>query len=468
MAWNRKRLYYEVILPFAKILEEMQWQGMRVDVKRLQQLKSEFETERDYYEKEIIHLTRKEFNINSSQQLAKVLYEDLKIPNYITDYKFNYQKNEWVEYKDEFLTDGQRDARISGKKVKGTSTNIACLSKLQFFTKHPIIKNIVEYRRIKKLLSTYIDGLIPFVSDKGRVHPTWTQDTKGGRISASNPPVATIPSRTERGRKIKSIYIADEGHSLFEADYSQVELRFLAWLSGDKVFLDAYKNNVDIHALTTAGIKGFNLSYEEALKNPLRAAGKTTNFLMTYLGGAYILQTEFIKQGIFYSLKDCTEFIFAFFQQYPDVKYFYSKIEEAMFRDGYVENIFHRRRYFDFSLLKETIDKATTNKEKKDAQSNFNQAKRESKKQAVSQVVQGSSTGDYSALKSIGLSKILEQNGSRLWNVLYDGYFIQVPDNKVDKVKSLTKEYLETKEDPVCCDHPIDLSKTGKAWSELK
>ncbi|MFA5300456.1 MAG: DNA polymerase A family protein [Lutibacter sp.] len=458
--------YYNTTIPFSKLLAKMSYQGIRVDLDRLRELESEFKGELQHFEKEVYNVAGKKINIGSNQQLAKLLYQDLKIPNYVIDYMENKKTGEWEEYKDEFLTDGEKEKRYKKIPVVGTSTGATQLNKIRLINPHPIISPLLEYKQVATLLDTFIIGIYEHLSPYNRVHPSWFTLTSGARIKCSKPNVANIPSRSVRGRKIKSIYIPQPGYSFFEADYSQMELRFMAWFSQDPTMLAAYRDGLDLHALTTS--KRFNIPYEEAIKSPKRKVGKETNFLMSYIGGPYILQGLLAKQGLWVTLKECSEFIDSFFQTYPYVKNLHNTVETKMLGEGYVENLFGRKRYFDFKDYYRAIDKAPNQKTKNDAEYALNRAIKEALKQAVSHVIQGSSTGDYSAFKTVNAAKIAEGLGGRVWNVLYDGIFFEVKDEKAGELQKEIKAYLELPEKPVTIEHPVDISKAGKSWALLK
>jgi len=441
---NRQELYYNIVIPFSRLLAEMQYNGIRVDLNKIKELKNEFEKELVFYEKEIFNITGR-FNIKSSQQLAKKLYEDLKIPNYIIDVTKNYKTGQWEEHKDVFVTEDG-----------APSTKVECLAKILVVYKQPIIEHILHYRQLQKLLSTYINGIYEHISHQNRVHPSWFALTAGARINCSKPNVAQIPSRSKRGRRIKEIFIPDEGKSFIEADFSQMELRFMAWFSNDPVMMSAYKEGKDLHALTTSNIKQFNLTYEEALKSPKRECGKETNFLMTYIGGYFALQDSFIKRRMFYSAKECDSFIEAFMDKYKYIRNLHRNVENAIVSKGYVENIFGRRRYFQFKkwdydngrLKGKVLSKAV--------------------REGVSHVIQGSSSGDYASMKAVGANKLVKEFNGRIWNDLYDGLFFEVPNDKVENFKPILKEYMERPEHPITIELPIDISKAGKSWGDLK
>jgi DNA polymerase-1 len=463
--------YYNTTIPFSKLLAKMSYQGIKVDLPRLRELEAEFKGELKHFEKEIYYFTGK-INLKSSQQVAKALYQNLRIPNFITDYRENKKTGKWEEYKDEFFTDKEKQYYqwcIKHKKypdVTGTATGAVQLNKIKLVNPHPVVDALLEYKQISTLLNTFIVGLYKHISPYNRVHPSWYALTAGARIQCSDPNMANIPSRSVRGRKVKSVYIPEPGYSFFEADYSQMELRFMAWFSQDPTMLAAYRDGLDLHALTTS--KRFDISYEEALKSPKRKVGKETNFLMSYIGGPYILQGLLAKQGLWVTLKECSEFIDSFFQTYPYVKNLHNTVETKMLSEGYVENLFGRKRYFDFKDYYRAIDKAPNQKTKNDAEYALNRAIKEALKQAVSHVIQGSSTGDYSAFKTVNAAKIAESMGGRVWNVLYDGIFFEIKDEKAEELQKEIKAYLELPEKPVAIEHPVDISKAGKSWALLK
>lgn len=445
MSWSEKKLYYKVVLPFSKVLEEMEYFGMKINTQRLEELSFEFTERMNKLQSQIWRHTG-EININSSQQLAGALYEKLKLPNYVDDYMI--EKGRWVKYQDQFLTD----------KLK-PSVNIICLKKLQSTTEHPVMEPLIEYKKLSSLVSKYVgkdenSGLRKHVHN-GRVHGNYFQLTVGGRINISEPNLANIPSRDPDGRKIKEAFLADEGQVLVHFDYAAMELRGMAWLANDRVMLPAFKSNKDVHSLTGETI--FGIPYDELIagKNGIhkdkRFCAKTTNFLIIYGGSYQALQAQLLKYGnLYFNGKDCDKFIRSFFITYPNVEPLQKAIETRILSQGYLDNLFGRRRYFG------TIDPSR--------KTLVSAAMRE----GMSHYIQGSTSGDYSAYKCVLLHKIIKDKGwkARFYNTLYDGFYFSVDEDQAEEFYNFLGPFLEEPVDPIEIPLPVE-GKIGKRWADV-
>lgn len=219
-----KHLYRDVELPLVRILYEMESTGFPVDAKKLETLSEDFRGEVETYEKEIYELAGETFNIQSPKQLGVILFEKLGLP-------------------------------VIKKTKTGYSTDVEVLTKLA--PKHEIAEKILEFRTLAKLKSTYVDALIPLIDESGRIHTHLNQTvTATGRISSTEPNLQNIPVRDENGRRIRDAFVAESGHVLLDADYSQIELRVLAHLADDAVMQDAFRHGIDIHAKTASEVFG--------------------------------------------------------------------------------------------------------------------------------------------------------------------------------------------------------------------
>ena len=256
-------------------------------------------------EQEIFTLAGHEFNIGSPKQMGVVLFEELKLP-------------------------------VKKKTKTGYSTNAEVLDFLS--DKHPIIPLILEYRTLTKLNSTYVEGLLKVVHDDGRVHTIFKQtETRTGRISSTEPNMQNIPVRKEIGRNMRKFFVADEGYTLLDADYSQIELRVLAHACGDENMQKAFLENKDIHTTTAAQVFGVP---EDFVEPEMRSAAKAVNFGIIYGIGAFSL-----SQDIGVSVADASKYIKQYLSNYPKVEEFMTKTVEGGKTDGYVTTIFGRRRY---------------------------------------------------------------------------------------------------------------------------
>ncbi len=302
-------LYYDMELPLIPVLSRMERAGVRIDRDFLKKLSGQMETELEKVAGAIYSLAGYEFNINSTQQLAKVLFEELKLPT----------------------------SRKTAKKT-GYSTDIRVLEELSQI--HPLPRAVLEYRQWTKLKSTYVDAL-PELMDKdtGRVHTSFNQTvTATGRLSSSDPNLQNIPVRTETGREIRKAFIPSAGkYSLLVADYSQIELRVLAHFAEDPGLIKAFRNNEDIHARTAAEVYGVAM---DRVTSEQRRAAKTANFAVIYGVSAYGLsqQTEL-------NLTESKEFIDTYFDRYPNIKKYMDTAIKMARTDGYVTTLLGRRRF---------------------------------------------------------------------------------------------------------------------------
>lgn len=302
------RICTEIEYPLIRVLGEMEYAGVRLDVDYLADLSKQLEHSLTILISEIYRLAGEEFNINSTQQLSKILFEKLKL--------------------------------TAMRKTKtGFSTDVWVLEELRH--EHPVIEQLLEYRQLQKLKSTYVDALPQLINPKtGRVHTSFNQTIAStGRLSSSNPNLQNIPIRTEIGRSIRKAFIpGEDGMIMLSADYSQIELRVMAHVSGDEGLQQAFKNHEDIHATTAA--KVFGLRQTEITKD-MRRKAKEVNFGIMYGIGPFGLSMRLdITQA------EARELITRYFQRFPKVKEYISDTLEKARRDGYVSTLLGRRRYF--------------------------------------------------------------------------------------------------------------------------
>ncbi len=301
-----KDLFFDIEMPLMHVLLRMELCGVKVDVDHLKSLGREFGTELKKLEDSIYKEAGVEFNINSPKQLGVILFETLKLPG--------------------------------GKKTKtGYSTDVDALTNLAMHHKLPEL--ILGYRSLSKLKNTYIDSLPKLINPAtGRVHTDYNQTVaETGRLSSSDPNLQNIPIRTKEGKRIREAFVADDGFMLVSADYSQIELRILAHIAEEKALIEAFKNGIDVHAVTAAGIFGRN---SEDITPEQRAVGKTVNFATIYGQSAFGLSKQLkIDIGV------AAEYIDSYFKKYSQVEaYRESAIKKAR-HDGFVETLFGRRRY---------------------------------------------------------------------------------------------------------------------------
>ncbi|MDU5504686.1 MAG: DNA polymerase I [Anaerococcus vaginalis] len=298
-------LYKDCEIKLSKVLADMEITGFVCDKNELEKIKDEVSLELTDLEKIIYELSGSEFNINSTKQLSKILFEDLKLP-------------------------------VIKKTKTGYSTNAQVLEKLR--DKHPIIKKIERYREMYKLKSTYLESLEECIDEDGRIRSTFKQNvTATGRLSSTEPNLQNLPIRTEEGRKIRKAFKADEKKILIDADYSQIELRVLAHLANDKKMQEAFSNNIDIHTKTASEV--FATPIEEVTKLQ-RSEAKAVNF-----GIIYGISDYGLSQNLNIPRKRAKEYIENYLNTYPEIKEYMKDIVKKAKEDGYVNTIFNRRRY---------------------------------------------------------------------------------------------------------------------------
>jgi len=297
-------LFVQVEMPLIYSLYHMESAGIRVEKERLKEYGDALKVQIHALEKEVHQLAGEEFNINSPKQLGEVLFEKMKLPH--------------------------------GKKTKtGYSTAADVLEKLA--PDYPVIQKILDYRQLTKLNSTYAEGLYGYIREDGRIHGTFNQTiTATGRISSTEPNLQNIPVRMELGRQIRKIFVPEEGYTFVDADYSQIELRVLAHMSGDERLIEAYRQAQDIHAITASQV--FHIPLEEV--TPLqRRNAKAVNFGIVYGISAFGL-----SEDLSISRKEAEEYIDNYFETYPGVKAFLERQVEDGKEKGYVVTMFRRRR----------------------------------------------------------------------------------------------------------------------------
>ena len=299
-------LFFNIEMPVMEVLADMQYQGIYVEKDELIEFGNELKKGLEKLTKEIYELAEETFNINSTKQLGEILFEKLKLP-------------------------------VVKKTKSGYSTDVDTLEKIK--TTHPIIKKILEYRQLMKLNSTYVDGMIPCINEKTkRIHSTFHQTvTATGRISSTDPNLQNIPTRLELGRLLRKVFKPAEGKIFVDADYSQIELRVLAHISEDENMVNAFNNGEDIHK--QAASKVFGVPIDEVTKE-LRSRAKAVNF-----GIVYGISDFGLAEQIGVSRKEAKKDIEQYLEKYSGIKTFMDNIVEEAKEKGYVETIYHRRRY---------------------------------------------------------------------------------------------------------------------------
>lgn len=403
-------LALEVEMPLIGILAHMECLGFMIDHKTMALLNDDFSKRIKLLEETIYEQAGMVFNINSTKQLGEVLFTKLKLP--------------------------------TGKKTQnGFSTNADVLDKL--FDKHPIIKEIKIYRQLTKLRSTFIDGLMKNIDpEDNRVHTTFNQTlTTTGRLSSSEPNLQNIPIRQEDGKEIRKAFVAPDGYVLIDADYSQIELRLLAVFSNDKEMTEAFLRNDDIHMNTAEEI--FDMP-RSLITQRMRSAAKTVNFSIVYGIGDYSL-----AQDLDISLKEAHKYIEEYYKKYPDVKPYLEKVVKEAYENGYVETLFHRRRYIH---------------ELKSANRNI---KMFGERVAMNTPVQGSAA-DIIKIAMILVTRKLHETKSKARLVLqvHDELILECPEDEAAEVENVLMEAMQN---AVKLNVPMTVEvKTGENWYNTK
>lgn len=299
-----ERIFQEIEMPLVFTLNSMEKEGIQVEGEALRVYGEQLQVRIGELEKQICGQAGEDFNINSPKQLGAILFEKMKLPG--------------------------------GKKTKtGYSTAADVLDKLA--PKHPIVRDILEYRQLTKLKSTYADGLAGYIGEDGRIHSTFHQTiTATGRISSTEPNLQNIPIRMELGRLIRKVFVPREGCIFLDADYSQIELRVLAHMSGDEKLIQAYREAQDIHRLTASQV--FHTPFEEVTDLQRRNA-KAVNF-----GIVYGISSFGLSQDLSITRKEAADYIERYFSTYPKIKGFLDGLVKKGKEDGYVTTMFGRRR----------------------------------------------------------------------------------------------------------------------------
>ena len=408
-------LYSEVEMPLVPVIVDMQRAGVKLDVETLTRMSRQLGERLGELQTEIEAYVGRAININSTQQLSVVLFDemDLALP--------------WMR---------------RGKSGH-YSTAAGVLEKIR--DKHPIVELILEHRQLSKLKGTYVDALPALVNPRtGRVHTSYNQTgSVTGRFSSSNPNLQNIPIRTEQGREIRRAFVAEEGWLLLAADYSQVELRVLAHISGDPTMLDAFARGEDIHASTAAAI--YDVPLDEVTSDQRRVA-KMTNFAISYGVTGFGLAE---RTGL--DPKDAEAFIQTYFETYPRVKEYIDRTHEQARDQGYVETLLGRRRYFH--------ELGTTSRV-------HGNVRQQAYRMAINAPIQGTAA-DILKVAMNRLWRELRARGlrSRMILQVHDELVLEVPERELDEAASLV---IGTMEGAYALDAPLKVdAKMGGNWLEM-
>ncbi|HEC33528.1 MAG TPA: DNA polymerase I, partial [Chloroflexi bacterium] len=408
-------LFVGMELPLVEVLLAMERAGVALDVPFLERMSAELGRRLAELEEEIQRMVGYSFNVNSSQQLAKALFKVLGLPT-------------------------------QGVPRTSTGRHSVAAGVLQSLRgAHPVIERILEQRELAKLKSTYVDALPALVNPQtGRLHTSYNQTgTVTGRISSSAPNLQNIPIRTPLGRQVRRAFVARPGWVLLGADYSQVELRVLAHISGDPGLLSAFQRGEDIHATTAAAI--FDVGLEQVTPEQRRFA-KQINFGLIYGMSTYRLARD---TGL--SQAEAENFVSQYFGRFPQVRAYLENTVAKAKNQGYVETLLGRRRYFP------VLQSTTRGQE---------QARRRAEREAVNTPIQGSAA-DIIKRASLLLCRALEERGlcAQMIIQVHDELVLEVPQEELDTVAPLVREVMESAY-PLRAPLKVDL-KVGPNWGEM-
>ena len=407
---EQEHLLSDMELPLAEVLAKMEITGIAVSQNTLEEIGAENEEKLASLTREIYDLADEEFNINSPKQLGVILFEKLQLP--------------------------------VGKKTKtGYSTAVDVLEDLAALS--PVVAKILEYRQINKVQSTYVKGLIPQIADDGKIHTRYVQDlTQTGRLSSVDPNLQNIPVRLEEGRKIRKAFVPSKDSLLLSSDYSQIELRVLAHISGDEHLIDAFKHGTDIHTSTAMRVFGIEKA-EDVTANDRRNA-KAVNF-----GVVYGISDFGLARNLGITRKDAKNYIETYFERYPGIKTYMENIVREARDKGFVETMSHRRRKIPDINAR-----------------NFN-VRGFAERTAINSPIQGSAA-DILKIAMINLDKALSARDfkSKLLLQVHDEIILDVPLEELDEIKALVKQ---TMEEAIELAVPLKVDEnTGKTWYEAK
>ena len=404
-----EKLFYDLEMPLVNILAEMEYFGIRVDMPLLEKLSTEFSHSLKKIEKEVYRLAGREFNINSPKQLSVVLFEELKLP-------------------------------VLKKTKTGYSTDEEVLTELS--DKHELPAKLLEHRELQKLKSTYIDSLLERADKKtSRVHASFNQAvTATGRLSSTEPNLQNIPIRSEYGKLIRSVFIAEKGSTLLSADYSQIDLRVLAHISGDPALIKAFKDGEDIHSATARDIFGVT---EKSVTPEQRRFAKTINF-----GIIYGLSPYGLSQQLNIPPSEARNYIDKYFEKYKGVKEWMHELLKETRVSGYVTTLFGRIRYLP------------------DINSKNAQVRGFAERMAINTPIQGSSA-DIIKIAMISLDKHFrkENYATKMLVQVHDELLFETPEKDLHRIAKLAKKEME---DAMKLKVPVIVDlKSGPNWAEM-
>lgn len=403
------KLFDDIEMPLCEVLASMEFYGVKADAEGIKAFGEDLKIKIDELTSQIYMYACKEFNIASTKQLGEVLFEDLGLP--------------------------------AKKKTKsGYSTNADVLESLM--DKHPIVPLIVEYRTLTKLNSTYVDGLLKLIHPDGRVHSVFKQtETRTGRISSTEPNMQNIPVRKEIGRNMRKFFVAEDGYTLLDADYSQIELRVLASVCGDKNMQEAFSEGRDIHTSTAAQV--FDIP-EDFVTPEMRSAAKAVNFGIIYGIGAFSLSKDI---GV--TVAEAKRYIKNYLDNFPKVSEFMDKTVDDGIKNGYVTTLFGRRRYIPELSASNKVLQAF------------------GKRAAMNAPIQGAAA-DIIKIAMVRVYKKLREEDldARLILQVHDELIIEAAEKDKDRAEKILKDEMENAV-KLAVPMTVDVN-SGRSWYEAK
>ncbi len=407
-------LFREVEMPLVRVLMEMEDHGVAVDKEFLEKMSNKMKVQIDRLREEIYEIAGEKFNINSTQQLGKILFEKLKVHELV----------------------GKRRPK---RTKTGYTTDIQAL---EFFAIHPLPRKMLEYRQLTKLHSTYIDSLPKLINPiTNRIHASFNQTaTTTGRLSTSDPNLQNVPIRTELGKEIRRAFIAgEEGWIILSADYNQIELRIMAHLSGDETLLESFRRGEDVHKRTAVEI--FSIP-ENEITDEYRRQAKTINFGIMYGMGTYGL-----AQRLGISQEEAQNFIIAYFARYPKVNEFIAQIIAYAHQHGYVTTLLNRRRYLP------------------ELKSQNRKLREFAERTAINTPIQGTAAD----LIKVAMIRIADNLRNEKWKAkmilqVHDELIFETPPDELEKLTKMVKREMEG---AIKLSLPIKVDVgCGKSWYE--
>lgn len=403
-------LFYDIEMPLMEVLMHMELEGVRLDLECLSRQRQALQSQLTNLENEISELIGHPINVNSSKQVGVALFEELQISD-----------------------------KVKKTKSGGYTTSEEVLEKLR--DKHPVVGKILDYRGVKKLLSTYIDSLPEMVYPDGKIHTSFNQTIAAtGRLSSSNPNIQNIPVRTAEGRAIREAFIPEEGATFLSADYSQIELRLMAHFSQDPALIEAFRSGQDVHQATAAKIYGLPL---EEVTSDMRRRAKTANFGIIYGISAFGL-----SERLSIPRREAKELIDGYFTTYPGVQAYMHRVVQEAKHQGYVTTLLGRRRSLpDINSANAVV-------------------RGYAERNAINAPLQGSAA-DLIKIAMIRLEEAIRKRGlkSRMLLQVHDELNFNVPLDEVDEMTSLVRSVMESVYPDLLV--PLEVSiGTGANWLE--